>query len=214
MKAKASEIAQKLLNLYRQEHVILGGWLVVNQVFVDEATDDVLNELELLPTGKTLAQHIKNLRSGKTEMDSIDRELMPYGGAFSDTGSSTVLNQQQLTELQQALDKFTPDQSGLDLIQNMPLIKKYGNEWTIAIRDALVSHPQLSSRWALVIKTYNAYRLWNQVHEIIEQPLSDRTRAQVQADMPEYETYLPMFGVAGTELLNKLRTFISTSKAE
>jgi hypothetical protein len=40
--------------------------------------------------------------------------------------------------------------------------------------------------------------------------LSERVRAQVQADMPDYETYLPMFGDAGTELLAKLRTFISS----
>ena len=30
--------------------------------------------------------------------------------------------------------------------------------------------------------------------------------------MPEYETYLPMFGNAGTELLEKLRSFITTMK--
>ena len=52
MKAKASSIAQKLLNLYRQEHVIFGGWAAVNRVFVDEASDDVLRELRDLPTGK------------------------------------------------------------------------------------------------------------------------------------------------------------------
>ena len=45
MKAKASVIAQKLLNLYRQAHVIVGGWGAVNRVFVDEATDEVLTEM-------------------------------------------------------------------------------------------------------------------------------------------------------------------------
>ena len=45
---------------------------------------------------------------------------------------------------------------------------------------------------------------------VISTPLTERTRAQVQSDMPEYETYLPMFGDAGAELLSKLRTFIST----
>lgn len=44
---------------------------------------------------------------------------------------------------------------------------------------------------------------------MLNQPLSERAHAQLQADMPEYETYLPMFGDAGEELLHKLRAFIS-----
>lgn len=214
MKAKASEVAQKLMNLYRQEHVILGGWAAVNQVLLNEATDDVIKEIKTLATGEMLARHIENLRSGKTKIDEIDRELMPYGGAFSDAATTTTLTSQQITELSGALARFTPDQTGLDMIQNLAVVKKYGNEWTIAIRDALIQHPQLMDKWKLVIQTFNAYRLWNQVHEIIAQPISDRTLAQVQADMPEYETYLPMFGVAGTELLNKLRNFINGAKPE
>ena len=51
MKTKASTVAQKLLNLYRQEHVIFGGWAAVNQVFVAEADNDVMRELRPLPTG-------------------------------------------------------------------------------------------------------------------------------------------------------------------
>ena len=46
--------------------------------------------------------------------------------------------------------------------------------------------------------------------DIINQPIDDRVRAEIQADMPEYETYLPMFGDAGNELLSRLRTFISS----
>ena len=69
MKAKASVVAQKLLNLYRQAHVIQGGWAAVNQVFVSEATQDVLSELHDLPTGKNLVTHISNLRD-KIEDDS------------------------------------------------------------------------------------------------------------------------------------------------
>ena len=68
LNVKASVIAQKLLNLYRQEHVIIGGWTVVNQVFVDEATPDVLTALGELPTGSSLVRHIENLRSGKTSV--------------------------------------------------------------------------------------------------------------------------------------------------
>ena len=62
MKAKASVTAQKLLNLYRQAHVIEGGWPVLNKVFIEESTDEVLKELIELPTGKLLAEHINNLR--------------------------------------------------------------------------------------------------------------------------------------------------------
>ena len=49
---------------------------------------------------------------------------------------------------------------------------------------------------------------------MINQPLTERARAQLQADMPEYETYLPMFGEAGVELLEKLRSFITTMKSD
>ena len=80
MNASASATALKLLNLYRQEHVIIGGWATINPVLVNEATDEVIKELRELPTGKMLIRHIENLRSGKTPMDSINRELLPYGG--------------------------------------------------------------------------------------------------------------------------------------
>jgi len=86
----------------------------------------------------------------------------------------------------------------------------FGEEWPTAIRAALSKHPQLLEKWNVINQTYNAYRLWNTAHEVIANPLSERVRAQVQADMPEYETYLPMFGEAGTELLAKLRTFVSS----
>ena len=45
MKPKASVVAQKLLNLYRQAHVIIGGWSALNPIFVEEATPDVLSSL-------------------------------------------------------------------------------------------------------------------------------------------------------------------------
>lgn len=45
---------------------------------------------------------------------------------------------------------------------------------------------------------------------IIVETLTERHRAQIQADMPEYETYLPMFGDSGKEMLTKLRTFMSS----
>lgn len=209
MKAKIKTTAQRLLNLYRQEHVIVGGWATVNPVFVNEATDDVIAELRDMPAGKTLVQHIENLRSGKTPMDSIERELLPYGGMMADAMPSITLTDDEWRELKNAIEQFTPDQSGLDKLTSMPVVRKFGEEWQIAIRSVLGRQPQLLPKWDIVKQTYDAYRLWNTANEIVANPLSERSRAQVQADMPEYETYLPKFGVQGIELLEKLRTVIS-----
>ena len=211
MNVKTSTIALRLLNLYRQEHVIIGGWAAVNSVFVNEATDDVLKELQGLPNGKSLVQHIKNLRDGKTQMNTIDPELIPYGGMMVAEDIATVkLNQNQLHELEDALNSFTPDQMGLDRFMSLDIVRSFGEEWQNAVRAALNARPDLLDKWNVVNQTYNAYRLWDTANNIIANPISDRVRAQVQADMPEYETYLPMFGDAGAELLAKLRTFISS----
>ena len=211
MNVKTSAIALRLLNLYRQEHVIVGGWATVNPIFVNDATDDVIKELRGMPTGKLLVQHIENLRSGKTAMDTIDSELLPYGGMMTAEDVATIkLNPNQWRELENALQEFTPDQAGLDRFMSLELVREFGEEWQNAIRAILNSRPQLLDRWNIVNQTYNAYRLWDMANEIIANPISERARAQVQADMPEYETYLPMFGDAGAELLAKLRTFISS----
>ncbi len=211
MNAKTSTIALKLLNLYRQEHVIIGGWTTVNPIFVNEATDDVIKELRDMPTGKLLVRHIENLRSGKTPMDSIDPELLPYGGMMIAEDIATIkLTANQWQELEDALNSFTPDQMGLERFMKLDVVREFGEEWQNAIRSALNARPQLLDRWNIVNQTYNAYRLWDTANEIIANPISERSRAQVQADMPEYETYLPMFGDAGTELLAKLRTFVSS----
>lgn len=211
MNAKTSTIALKLLNLYRQEHVIVGGWTTVNPIFVNEATDDVIKELRDMPTGKLLVRHIENLRSGKTPMDSIDPELLPYGGMMIAEDIATIkLTANQWQELEDALNNFTPDQMGLERFMKLDVVREFGEEWQNAIRSALNARPQLLDRWNIVNQTYNAYRLWDTANEIIANPISERSRAQVQADMPEYETYLPMFGDAGTELLTKLRTFVSS----
>ena len=211
MNAKTSTIALKLLNLYRQEHVIIGGWTTVNPIFVNEATDDVIKELRDMPTGKLLVRHIENLRSGKTPMDSIDPELLPYGGMMIAEDIATIkLTANQWQELEDALNSFTPDQMGLERFMKSDVVREFGEEWQNAIRSALNARPQLLDRWNIVNQTYNAYRLWDTANEIIANPISERSRAQVQADMPEYETYLPMFGDAGTELLAKLRMFVSS----
>ena len=211
MNAKSSTIAQRLLNLYRQEHVIFGGWAAVNQVFMTEATDDVLSALGELPTGKNLVRHIENLRSGKTPMDSIERELLPYGGLMDETVATVTLTKSEWAELESGIDAFTTDQNGLDKIQQLNVVKKFGDQWLVAIRAALSARPDLLEKWSLVNKTYRAYYLWKVASDMLTQPLSERARAQLQADMPEYETYLPMFGDAGDELLGKLRSFISAT---
>ena len=210
MKAKASATAQRLLNLYRQEHVIIGGWATINPVFIADASDEVIAELHDMPNGNTLIKHIENLRSGKTPMDSIERELLPYGGMMTEEMAYITLTPTQWQELVRGIENFTPDQTGLDIFQKLNVVRTFGEEWPTAIRAALSERPQLLEKWNVINQTYNAYRLWNTAHEVIANPLSERIRAQVQADMPEYETYLPMFGEAGTELLTKLRTFISS----
>ena len=210
MKAKASATAQRLLNLYRQEHVIVGGWATVNPVFVADASDDVIAELHDMPNGNTLIKHIENLRSGKTPMDSIERELLPYGGMMTEEMASITLTPTQWQELVRGIENFTPDQSGLDAFKALGVVRGFGAEWQTAIRAALATRPHLLEKWGIIRQTDSAYRLWDMANTIISNPITERARAQVQADMPEYETYLPMFGDAGNELLAKLRAFISS----
>ncbi len=204
--------AQRLLNLYRQQHVIFGGWAAVNRVFMAEATPDVMDELRKLPTGKLLALHIENLRSGRTPMDSINRDLLPYGGMMADTAATIPLTPDEWRELENGIHEFTPDQSGLTRIQSLKVVRKFGEEWLVGIRAALAKKPELLEKWDLVSQTYRAYFLWKVATDLLDAPLSDRSRAQLQADMPEYETYLPMFGTAGEELLSRLRIFVSSIK--
>ena len=212
MKPKSNIIAQKLINLYRQEHVITGGWAALNPIFVNEASDDVLNAMADLPTGKLLIQHIKNLRDGKTPMDSIDRNLLPYGGLMAESPITKPLSDKQWAELQSALARFTPTQEGLAELQNSDVVKQFGDEWTIGIKNILSDKPDMLAQWKLVMQTQRAYRLWDMAVQIINQPLTERARAQIQADMPEYETFLPMFADAGKELLARLRTFMKDPK--
>ncbi len=211
MQAKTRATAQKLLNLYRQAHVIVDGWATVNQVFIAEANDTVIQELNDLPTGKLLVRHIQNLRDGKTQMDTIDRELLPYAGMMTDEQIPSVnLTATQWTQLERAINDFVPNEQGLEEFLANDIVKHFGEEWVASIQTAIKQHKEMSEKWAVIKQTYNAYRLWRSANEIISTPLTERARASVQADMPEYETYLPMFGAPGDDLLVKLRTFIST----
>lgn len=211
MSQQAHVIAQRLLNLYRQEHVINGGWAAVNKVFIAESNDaQIINELENMPTGKKLVAHINNLRSGKTPMDSIDKDLLPYGGMMSGQHINVSLTSDEIAELKDALAKFQTTPEGLKEIKHLPFVQKFGNDWAQDIKSAIASDSVLSAQWANVIKTDTAYRIWDSAQQLLSETLTERNRAQVQADMPEYETYLPMFGDSGKKTLEKLRRFVSS----
>jgi len=213
MPQQAHIIAQRLLNLYRQEHVIEGGWAAVNKVFIAESNNDqVIAELENMPTGKKLVAHINNLRTKKTPMDTIDKDLLPYGGLMTGIEVSFSLTDAEFNELKSALDKFQPTQESLNNIKNMPLVRKFGNDWAQDIKAAIISRPDMLAKWNVVIQTDKAYKIWNSARELLSETLTERNRAQIQADMPEYETYLPMFGDSGKEMLSRLRTFMSSQQ--
>lgn len=214
MKAKASVIAQKLLNLYRQAHVISGGWAAVNQVFINEATNDVLAELADLPTGKMLIAHIENLRSGKTKPNSIARELLPYGGMMiQETTVSMEMQPDEMRELLFAINHFRADQDGIDEFLATPVVKKFGSKWIVDIRNTLIDHPDEAKKFDNIVKIWTAYGVWANAKEIVNNPINDRVRAQIQVDMPDYENYLPMFGDDGQKLLDRLHDFTSSLPA-
>lgn len=211
MPQQAHIIAQRLLNLYRQEHVIDGGWAAVNKVFIAESNDEsVIAELENMPTGKKLVAHINNLKNKKTPMNSINKDLLPYGGLMSGIEVSISLSDSEFSELKDALNKFKPTLDDLNTIKNMPFVRKFGNDWAQDIKAAIVGDADLSEKWRTVIQTDRAYKVWDSAQELLSETLTERNRAQIQADMPEYETYLPMFGDDGKEMLTRLRTFMSS----
>ena len=210
MKAKASVVAQKLLNLYRQAHVINGGWSAVNRVLVDEATDEILQEMTELPTGKMLVQHIKNLRTGKTPMNTIARELLPYGGMMDQHEITTDVSHDDMEKLVSVIDEFEPDQDTLQEFMKMPAVRKFGSEWEVAIKNMLKTAPETLKKFDTIVRTSRAYKAWDDANEIISKPINERIRAQLQVDMPNYETYLPMFGNDGNKLLDKLHKITSS----
>ena len=211
MPQQAHIIAQRLLNLYRQEHVIDGGWDAVNKVFIAESNDDqVIAELENMPTGKRLIAHINNLRSKKTPMNSIDKDLLPYGGLMSGIEVAISLTDTEINELTEALNDFQPTLESLNAIKHMHVVRKFGNDWAQDIKAAIASNANLSAKWRVVIQTDKAYRTCDSAQQLLSETLTERNRAQIQADMPDYETYLPMFGDQGKKMLSRLRTFMSS----
>lgn len=213
MQQQAHVIAQRLLNIYRQEHVLIGGWPAVNRVLIAESNDsNVIAELAKLPTGKRLIKHIENLRSGKTPMDTIDPELLPYGGLMANLASNASLTDAELQELKHALDNFEPSLEALDNIKHLKCVQKFGNNWKEDIKAALSQNKETLAKWNNVIRTAKAYQIWDSAKELISENFTERSRAQIQADMPEFETYLPMFGDEGKEVLAKLRTYLSSNQ--
>jgi hypothetical protein len=129
---------------------------------------------------------------------------------MSEMAYAVALTSAQWQELENAINSFSPNQQGLQNFLALDIVHSFGDQWINAIKAAIYEKKDLQEKWQIIEKTYNAYRLWNTANELVDTPLSDRKRAEVQADMPEYETYLPMFGDTGTELLEKLRNAIST----
>ena len=211
MISKTSIITRKLLNLYRQHHVIYGGWAAINPILLNESDDSILHELKTLPTGKKLVQHIENLQSGKTPMDSIDKNLVPYGKLMSTDITSVKISNDELNQIKTALSEFTPDENGLNNFTNLPAVKKFGSDWLLGIQSALHNDKSALEKLDVVRKTGRAYHLWKSAHEILSLPITNRTRAMLQVELPEFESYLPMFGDSGTQILEKLRTVIKKS---
>jgi hypothetical protein len=211
MQQQAHIIAQRLLNLYRQEHVINGGWAAVNPVLIAESDDpQVIEELKKLPTGKRLATHIENLRSGVTPMDTIESELLPYGGLIASQEMRYSLTEEEMAKLKSALDSFETTPESLKSIKNLDCVSKFGADWVEAIKSVLAKDPEYLKKWDAVVRTSKAYQMWDSAKQLLSETLTERNRAQIQADMPEFETYLPMFGDQGKEMLSKLRTFMSS----
>ena len=211
MQQQAHIVAQRLLNLYRQAHVIVGGWAAVNRVLISESNDaQVIKELSNLPTGQKLVEHINNLKSGKTPMNTIDNDLLPYGGTMSGQEINVSISKEEIEQLKQMLEHFEPTLDGLNEIKNLPFVKNFGNDWIEDIKSSLAGDNTALAQWDNVVRTNRAYQMWDEAQQLVSETLTERNRAQIQADMPEFETYLPMFGDAGNELLSKLRTFMSS----
>ncbi len=211
MQEQPRVIAQRLLNLYRQAHVINGGWAAVNKALIAESDDtQVIEALRKLPTGQRLATHLENLKTGKTPMNTIDPDLLPYGGLLATQDTATALTQNEINELKSALANFEATPEGLKKIKRLDCVRKFGADWAESVKSALAGDANALAIWENVVRTSKAYQLWDSAKQLTADTLTERDRAQIQADMPEFETYLPMFGDAGNELLNKLRTFMSS----
>jgi len=113
--------------------------------------------------------------------------------------------------LKSALAAFEATPEGMKKIKDLACVRKFGNDWPDKVKAALSAEdPKELPAWENVVRTARAYQLWDSAKQLVSENLTDRDRARIQADMPEFETYLPMFGDEGEELLAKLRTFMSS----
>ena len=193
------------MNLYRNAFAIDGAWQTVNSILMAEADDSVAAEIAKLPCGENLARHVSNLKSGRTAPDSIDSELLPYNGMLD--AADMEFDRRDFADLQTALENFQPDAAHIEQIRSLPIVQKFGDRWRAGVR-AILKNDSLIGIWRTVLQSESAIRLWARASEILSSTPSDLLRAEVQADMPEYETYLPMFGKDGLDALSRLRQFI------
>jgi hypothetical protein len=205
MKTHSARTAQKLMNLYRSAFAIEGGWRAVNEVLAAEADDSVLAEISKLPCGQGLAQHIFDLKNGRVDKGSIDPELLPYGGAMQPPARK--VSGADYDALKSALTNFVPDAAHIDQIRQLAAVRQFGDKWRAGV-GSILDDDSLAAVWRNVLQSESALRLWGRAAEILASSPSDLLRAEVQADMPEYETYLPMFGGEGLDILSRLRQFI------
>jgi hypothetical protein len=210
MKTKPSITAQKLLNLYRQYFAINGGWSAINKVLIAESTPEIIAHIKQLPTGDFLAEHIANLQSGKTPMSGIAQDLLPYNGLMETSVNVVKIASHDMETLSTLLRVFIPTVENLNEIKALPFIVALGDGWKESVAVALEKSAELSAIWDTVIKFDTASHLWFKAGRMLSSVPSERLRAEIQADMMMYENFLPMFGDAGLNLLNKLRDVLNT----
>ena len=206
MKSLSAKTAQKLMNLYRNAHAVDGAWRTVNPALVNESTDEVLQHIRELPCGEMLAKHISNLKTGKTKADSIDANLLPYNGRIGAPMAGDI-GQGDMTALKNLLAHFQPEPEYINKIKALPIVRRFGARWAAGVRSIL-GDANLIATWRNVVQSDRALTLWARAEDLLASTPTDLLRAEVQADMPEYETYLPMFGKQGLDALTRLRTLV------
>ena len=105
---------------------------------------------------------------------------------------------------------MTPE--GLDKIKQLPFVQKFGNTWTDDIKKALTDNNEMLAKWDVVARTALAYKNWDTAQKLVSQPATERNRALIQANMFDFEMYLPMFGEPGKEILSKLHAITAARK--
>ena len=129
---------------------------------------------------------------------------------MAESATSPDISPSDLQQLVAAIDSFNPSSEGLNEFMDTPIIKSFGAEWVLMSRNVLSNNPDALHRLDDIVRVSRAYQLWNNANDILSNPVTDRVRANLQVDMPEYRTYLPMFGDEGKELLRRLHGLTSS----